>query len=283
MKRLRMATNIELILPLTVMDASKKTGYIRQYIYAFLLMHHTSVDFGFKRVNEDAKQPLVNEVFASVASRYDLMNDVMSGGLHRAWKDRFVDRLRPSPHHRLLDLAGGTGDISFRFLQRGGGHVTITDINPAMLAEGQRRALDYNLRENMIWQEENAEALSFADGSFDAVTIAFGIRNVTHIDRVLAEAYRVLVPGGHFLCLEFSHPSLPWLARLYDRYSFRIIPAIGERVAHDRASYQYLVESIRKFPQPDAFERMLKEAGFSHTTVTPMTGGVVAIHSGWKI
>jgi demethylmenaquinone methyltransferase/2-methoxy-6-polyprenyl-1,4-benzoquinol methylase len=246
-------------------------------------MSQQAVDFGFTRVAEDAKQPMVNEVFASVASRYDLMNDLMSAGIHRAWKDRFVDMLRPSPHQRLLDLAGGTGDISFRFLARGGGHVTITDINPAMLAEGQRRALDQGLRANIAWQVENAEALSFADASFEAVTIAFGIRNVTHIDRVLQEAHRVLVPGGHFLCLEFSHPSLPWLASLYDRYSFRIIPAIGERVANDRASYQYLVESIRKFPKPDAFERMFKEAGFAHTKVTPMTGGVVAIHSGWKI
>ena len=246
-------------------------------------MSQQAVDFGFTRVAEDEKQGKVNEVFASVASRYDLMNDLMSAGIHRAWKDRFVDMLRPSSAMRLLDLAGGTGDISFRFLERGGGDVTITDINPAMLAEGQRRALDRNLREGITWQEENAEALSFADGSFDAVTIAFGIRNVTHIDRVVQEAYRVLVPGGHFLCLEFSHPSLPWLAKLYDRYSFSVIPAIGERVANDRASYQYLVESIRKFPKPDDFERMFRDAGFSHTKVTPMTGGVVAIHSGWKV
>lgn len=246
-------------------------------------MSQQAVDFGFTRVAEDEKQGKVNEVFASVASRYDLMNDLMSAGIHRAWKDRFVDMLRPSSAMRLLDLAGGTGDISFRFLERGGGDVTITDINPAMLAEGQRRALDRNLREGITWQEENAEALSFPDNSFDAVTIAFGIRNVTHIDRVVQEAYRVLVPGGHFLCLEFSHPSLPWLAKLYDRYSFSVIPAIGERVANDRASYQYLVESIRKFPKPDDFERMFRDAGFSHTKVTPMTGGVVAIHSGWKV
>jgi demethylmenaquinone methyltransferase/2-methoxy-6-polyprenyl-1,4-benzoquinol methylase len=246
-------------------------------------MSTPAVDFGFTRVAEDAKQPLVNEVFASVASRYDLMNDLMSAGLHRAWKDRFVDQLRPFPSMRLLDLAGGTGDISFRFLERGGGHVTITDINPAMLAEGQRRAIDRNLREGLVWQEANAESLPFESGSFDAVTIAFGIRNVTHIDRVLAEAYRVLVPGGHFMCLEFSHPSLPLLQKAYDAYSFRVIPAIGERVAQDRDSYQYLVESIRRFPKPDAFERMIKDAGFSRTRVTQMTGGVVAIHSGWKI
>lgn len=246
-------------------------------------MSTPAVDFGFKRVAEDAKQPLVNDVFASVASRYDLMNDLMSAGLHRAWKDRFVDQLRPSPSMRLLDLAGGTGDISFRFLERGGGHVTITDINPAMLAEGQRRALDRNVREGLIWQEANAEALPFEASSFDAVTIAFGIRNVTHIDRVLSEAFRVLTPGGHFMCLEFSHPSLPLLQKAYDAYSFRVIPAIGERVAQDRESYQYLVESIRRFPKPDAFERMLKDAGFARTRVTPLTGGVVAIHSGWKI
>jgi len=252
-------------------------------INATFLMNNRAVDFGFQRVAEDAKQSLVNEVFARVATRYDLMNDLMSAGIHRAWKDRLVDTLRPSPSQRLLDLAGGTGDISFRYLARGGGHVTITDINPAMLAEGQRRAIDLGLRSGLDWRVENAEALSFPDRQFDAVTIAFGIRNVTHIERALAEAFRVLVPGGHFLCLEFSHPALPWLAKLYDAYSFHVIPAMGARVAEDRDSYQYLVESIRRFPKPDAFERMLKEAGFAHTRVTPLTGGVVAIHSGWKI
>lgn len=242
-----------------------------------------TVDFGYRQVEEADKQPLVNEVFVTVAPQYDLMNDLMSAGMHRAWKDRFIDQLRPAPLYRLLDLAGGTGDIAFRFLERGGGHVTVSDINPAMLMEGKRRAIDRNFRERIEWKEANAEELPFEAASYDLVTMAFGIRNVTHIDRVLSEAYRVLKPGGHLLVLEFSHPSNAVLKRLYDEYSFRIIPKIGARIVGNGDPYQYLVESIRKFPAPEQFEAMFREAGFVRTRFLPLTGGVVAIHSGWKL
>lgn len=241
------------------------------------------VDFGFTHVEEAEKQARVNEVFASVASRYDVMNDLMSAGLHRAWKDHLMDLLRPAPSQHLLDLAGGTGDIAFRFLARGGGQVTLSDINPAMLAEGKRRAMDLNLQDKLQWRQANAESLPFDSGTFDAVTIAFGIRNVTHIANVLSEAYRVLRPGGQFLCLEFSHPALPTFAKLYDAYSFRVIPRLGKMVTGDGDSYQYLVESIRRFPKPRLFEKMLQDAGFFRTRVVPLSGGIVAIHGGWKL
>ncbi|MBY0356023.1 MAG: bifunctional demethylmenaquinone methyltransferase/2-methoxy-6-polyprenyl-1,4-benzoquinol methylase UbiE [Rickettsiales bacterium] len=246
-------------------------------------MSAANVDFGFTPVREDEKQARVNDVFASVASRYDVMNDLMSAGLHHVWKDRLIDQLRPHKNMHLLDLAGGTGDVGFRFLKRGGGPLTLSDINPAMLAEGKRRAMDQNLYDRIHWQEANAEALPFETQCFDAVTMAFGIRNVTHIDRVLSESLRVLKSGGHFLCLEFSHPTLPLLQKLYDAYSFRVIPEMGRLVTGDVASYQYLVESIRRFPTATRFEAMLKEAGFTHTRHQLLTGGVVAIHSGWKI
>ena len=242
-----------------------------------------TADFGFRTVNAEDKAGLVGEVFSGVASRYDLMNDLMSGGLHRAWKQRFLDKLHPSPRMKLLDVAGGTGDIAFGFLERGGGTVTISDINADMLAEGKKRSIDRNLTSGIEWLEANAEALPLTEGRFDAYTISFGIRNVTHIDKALAEAYRVLRPGGHFLCLEFSQPSKEWLRKIYDAYSFRVIPEIGKRIVGEAEPYQYLVESIRKFPGPEEFAAMIRAAGFSRVTVTPMTGGVVAIHSGWKI
>ncbi|MFO1243098.1 MAG: bifunctional demethylmenaquinone methyltransferase/2-methoxy-6-polyprenyl-1,4-benzoquinol methylase UbiE [Rickettsiales bacterium] len=238
--------------------------------------------FGYRDVPEEEKSGLVKEVFSSVASRYDVMNDLMSGGLHHVWKDRLIDTLRPSPSMHLLDVAGGTGDIAFRFLKRGGGQVTISDINTEMLEEGKRRAIDLQ-RTNITWQLADAEKLPFSDNQFDAYTISFGIRNVTHIDKVLSEAYRVLKPGGHFLCLEFSHPENAGIKKLYDAYSFKVIPGIGKAVTGNRDAYQYLVESIRKFPTAPDFETMIGTAGFARTTYTPMTFGVVALHSGWKI
>lgn len=238
--------------------------------------------FGYRDVPEDEKSGLVKEVFSSVASRYDLMNDLMSGGMHHIWKDKLIDSLRPAPAMHLLDVAGGTGDIAFRFLKRGGGQVTISDINPEMLEEGKRRAIDLH-HDNIMWQLADAEALPFADNSFNAYTISFGIRNVTHIDKVLSEAYRVLKPGGHFLCLEFSHPENAMIKKFYDAYSFRIIPGIGKTITGNRDAYQYLVESIRKFPQPETFKGMIQTAGFDRVKYTPLTFGVVAIHSGWKL
>lgn len=239
--------------------------------------------FGFKDVPEEAKQGMVHEVFASVASRYDLMNDAMSFGLHRAWKDSFIDQLRPRTDMRLLDVAGGTGDIAFRFMKAGGEHVTVCDINAHMLEEGKRRAVDLNYLQGMDWVEGNAEHLPFEDAQFDAYTIAFGIRNVTHIDAALREAYRTLKIGGHFLCLEFTLPTNPIMAKIYDAYSFHAIPRMGSMIAGDKASYQYLVESIRKFPKPATFEKMIRTAGFSNVRHRTLTGSIVAIHSGWKM
>lgn len=243
----------------------------------------STTHFGYKTVGEEEKQGMVNDVFTGVAYRYDVMNDAMSFGLHHAWKDALIDRLRPEPGMKLLDLAGGTGDITRRFLARGGAEVTLSDINPAMLAEGRKRLIDEGYVHGVTYLEANAEELPLKDKSFDAVTMAFGIRNVTHIDRVLAEAYRVLKPGGHFLCLEFSHPTGAPLRKLYDAYSFRFIPRMGKWLAGDAQPYQYLVESIRKFPEQERFAAMIKEAGFGNVTYANLTGGVVAIHSGWRI
>lgn len=243
----------------------------------------TTTHFGFKTVAEEEKQEMVNEVFTGVAWRYDLMNDAMSFGLHHAWKDALIGKLRPTPSMKLLDLAGGTGDITRRFFKAGGGEATISDINGAMLEQGKKRLLDTGYYEYLTFLQANAEELPIADNSYDAVTIAFGIRNVTHIDKVLSEAYRVLNIGGHFLCLEFSHPTTTPMRKLYDFYSFRMIPRMGKLLAGDAQPYQYLVESIRQFPTQDRFAVMLKEAGFSNVTYTNLTGGVVAIHSGWKL
>ena len=244
--------------------------------------------FGFRTVPEDEKQGLVNEVFAKVASRYDQMNDLMSGGLHRLWKDDFVALLSPPKGpatFRVLDVAGGTGDIAFRILRQGGPstHVTVADISPEMINEGRARAEAQHLDGRLAFTVANAEALSFPDRSFDAYTIAFGIRNVTHIDRALKEAYRVLKPGGKFQCLEFSNVDMPGLAAIYDAYSFAAIPAIGKVVTGDGAPYRYLVESIRKFPDRDTFEAMIADAGFVRTGHRALTGGIVAFHWGWRI
>ena len=246
------------------------------------------VAFGFRRVGEGEKQGLVNEVFSKVAERYDQMNDLMSAGLHRLWKDDFVAMLNPprgqAPFHHL-DVAGGTGDIAFRIARVGGPNVrvTVTDISPEMVGEGRKRAEADGLLGRCSFSVGNAEALPFPDKSFDGYTIAFGIRNVTHIDRALAEAYRVLKPGGRFLCLEFSQVDVPLLDRLYDAYSFTVIPAVGKVVTGDGHPYRYLVESIRTFQKQDDFKAMIVAAGFSNVSYRNLTGGVVAIHSGWRI
>ena len=239
------------------------------------------VDFGFERVPRDDKTRRVGQVFDGVAGRYDLMNDLMSGGLHRAWKDRFVRRVRPRAGERVLDMAGGTGDVAFR-LARAGAEVVAADINPAMLEVGQDRAAADGVTA-ITWREENAEALSFADARFDAYTIAFGIRNVTDIPAALAEAHRVLRFGGRFYCLEFSTVEWPGLKQLYDAYSLNVLPKIGRVVAGDEAAYRYLAESIRRFPPMAEFRRMIEAAGFANARVEPIGGGLVAIHSGWKV
>ena len=245
------------------------------------------VAFGFRKVAEAEKQGLVNEVFSKVAERYDQMNDLMSAGLHRLWKDDFVTQLGPpkSRSFRVLDVAGGTGDIAFRIVRAGGAatHVTVADISPEMVAEGRKRAEKEGLLGRCDFTVGNAETLAFPDKSFDAYTIAFGIRNVTHIDRALSEAFRVLKPGGRFLCLEFSHPDVPVLDSFYDAYSFTVIPAIGKVVTGDGQPYRYLVESIRTFPKQEQFKAMIAEAGFARTSYRNLTGGIVAIHSGWRL
>jgi demethylmenaquinone methyltransferase/2-methoxy-6-polyprenyl-1,4-benzoquinol methylase len=244
--------------------------------------------FGYQSVPLEDKQGRVDEVFHSVARHYDLMNDLMSGGLHRAWKGALVTAVNPPKHDTpfaLLDLAGGTGDVAMRVAEAGGPgtRVTVCDINPDMLSVGAERALERGLDDRVVFEQGNAEALAYPDGIFDCVTIAFGIRNVPRIDRALAEVYRVLKLGGRFLCMEFSAVDVPGLDALYELYSFNVIPAIGRAVTGDREAYQYLVESIRKFPKPKAFARMIEAAGFRRVSFTPMTGGVVALHSGWKL
>jgi demethylmenaquinone methyltransferase / 2-methoxy-6-polyprenyl-1,4-benzoquinol methylase len=242
--------------------------------------------FGFHEVPLGDKQGLVDDVFRTVANRYDLMNDLMSGGLHRAWKDALVNAVNPPKGARpfaLLDLAGGTGDIAARVLEAGGGgtRVTVLDINAEMLEAGRSRALDHGYDVTFI--EGNAEALPLRDRSYDAVTIAFGIRNVPRIAVALAEAYRVLRVGGRFLCLEFSTADVPGFDALYDFYSFNVIPALGRAVTGDARAYRYLVESIRRFPRPDAFAEMMRTAGFARVSFQRMTGGVVTLHSGWRL
>jgi len=244
--------------------------------------------FGFRDVPLDDKQTLVNDVFRSVAQRYDLMNDLMSAGLHRAWKNLMINALNPprgDTPFALLDVAGGTGDIAFRAAKAAGAgfHATVCDINADMLAVGRERATARQLGHRVSFVEGNAEALAFPDRSFDAYTIAFGIRNVPQIDLALREAYRVLRPGSRFLCLEFSTVDVPGLDRLYDLFSFKVIPPLGRTVTGDGESYQYLVESIRKFPRPIAFAEMIRAAGFSRVKWESLSGGIVALHSGWRL
>lgn len=239
------------------------------------------VNFGDEVVTPEEKTRRVGRVFSSVARRYDIMNDLMSGGLHRRWKDRFVSRVKPRPGEQILDMAGGTGDIAFRMAARGA-QVTIADINADMLAVGMERAEARGI-EGLAWKQENAEALTLEDSLFDAYTIAFGIRNVSDIPAALAEAHRVLRHGGRFYCLEFSTSDWPGFADVYELYAEKLIPRIGKVVARDEDSYRYLVESIRRFPRPEQFERMIGEAGFSQAGYETIFGGLVCIHSGWKI
>ncbi len=244
--------------------------------------------FGFRDVPVGDKQGLVNDVFHSVARRYDLMNDLMSVGLHRLWKDIMINALNPprgDAPFALLDVAGGTGDIAFRAAKVAGSgfHATVCDINSDMLAVGRQRAIARHLDDRVAFVEGNAEALAFPDRHFDAYTIAFGIRNVPRIDLALGEAFRVLRPGSRFLCLEFSTVDVPGLDRLYDLFSFKVIPPLGRAVAGDAQSYQYLVESIRKFPRPNAFAEMIRTAGFSRVSWQSLSGGIVALHSGWRL
>jgi demethylmenaquinone methyltransferase/2-methoxy-6-polyprenyl-1,4-benzoquinol methylase len=238
------------------------------------------VSFGFEDVAPEEKTRRVGSVFSRVASRYDLMNDVMSGGLHRRWKDMFVRRVAPRRGESILDMAGGTGDIAFRMARREA-RVTVADINQEMLDVGRERAAKQRV-EGLRWIRQNAEELSFADRSFDAYTIAFGIRNVTHVQAALDEAHRVLKLGGRFFCLEFSTTTWPGFGEVYDRYSMHVVPRLGKIVAQDEESYRYLVESIRRFPPMDAFKGMIAKAGFSQVKAEPILGGLVAIHSGWK-
>ena len=238
------------------------------------------VSFGEKLVSPEEKTRRVGAVFSSVASRYDLMNDLMSAGMHRLWKDRFVARVKPRAGEEILDMAGGTGDVSFRMARRGA-HVTVSDINPDMIDAGKKRAEARALA--LEWKVENAEALTFGDGKFEAYTIVFGIRNVTDIPAALKEAHRVLKRGGRFFCMEFSQSDWPGFSQLYGRWADNVIPKLGKAFADDEASYKYLVESIRRFPRPQAFRKMVADAGFVRAAAEPMLGGLVTIHSGWKI
>ena len=240
-----------------------------------------TVSFGYEQVAPAEKTARVGAVFSSVARRYDLMNDLMSAGLHRGWKDAFVRMVKPRAGERILDMAGGTGDIAFRLAARGA-EVTVADINAAMLEVGEARAAKRGIA-GLTWREENAETLSFGSAAFDAYTIAFGIRNVTDIPAALREAHRVLKYGGRFFCLEFSTTDWPGFGRVYDAYSERVVPRIGKVVAGDEASYRYLVESIRRFPPMPEFAAMIAAAGFAQVSARPILGGLVAIHSGWKV
>ena len=243
--------------------------------------------FGFRPVDPDAKSGMVRGVFSSVASRYDLMNDLMSGGIHRLWKDTLMEMVAPRPemaaNMTLLDVAGGTGDVAFRFLKRGGGRAVVCDITEAMVRVGRDRALDRGILSGIDWTIGDAEKLPLAPRSVDAYTIAFGLRNVTRIDAALSEAHRVLKPGGKFFCLEFSHVVLPVLREAYDLYSFQILPRMGRMVAGDEESYRYLAESIRRFPDQASLAKRIEAAGFSAVRVRNLTGGIAAIHSGWRI
>lgn len=241
--------------------------------------------FGYKRVNPSDKTKMVEGVFDNVASRYDLMNDLMSGGIHRLWKNRFVQMMHPRANRKLLDVAGGTGDIAFRYRKAAGesAKITVCDINKEMLKVGRDRAIDRGYLKGFEWVEGNAESLPFDDREFHLYSIAFGLRNVTRIDNALSDAYRVLKPGGQFFCLEFSHLKNAALQKMYDEYSFRIIPKIGEIVAKDRDSYQYLVESIRQFPKQAELSARLETAGFENVKVINLSGGIAAIHVGTKL
>jgi demethylmenaquinone methyltransferase/2-methoxy-6-polyprenyl-1,4-benzoquinol methylase len=240
-----------------------------------------TVSFGYEEVPPEEKTRRVGAVFSGVAAKYDVMNDAMSVGMHRLWKDQFVRRVKPRPGETVLDMAGGTGDIAFRMAARGAS-VTVADINQEMLDVGIERAMERGI-DGLVWSRQNAEELSYPDRVFDAYTIAFGIRNVTDIPKALREAHRVLNYGGRFFCLEFSTTEWPGFREVYDAYSHKLVPKIGQAIAGDADSYRYLIESIRRFPPMPEFERMIGEAGFARTKVEPILGGLVAIHSGWKV
>lgn len=242
-----------------------------------------TASFGFRNVGADEKPKMVRAVFDSVSARYDLMNDLMSGGVHRLWKGALLDRVKPRPGDHLLDVGGGTGDIAFRFIERGGGSVTVCDINRNMLEAGRDRGLDHGVLREVTWICGDAEQLPIADGSVETFATAFCFRNVTDLPAALSEARRVLTPGGRFLCLEFSKVILPVLSELYDAYSFRVLPALGELVANDREAYQYLAESIRRFPGQAEYETMIRAAGLDMVKYTNLSGGIAAIHEGWRI
>jgi demethylmenaquinone methyltransferase/2-methoxy-6-polyprenyl-1,4-benzoquinol methylase len=239
------------------------------------------VSFGYEDIPAEQKTARVGAVFSNVARKYDMMNDAMSAGMHRLWKDRFVRRVKPRGGEAILDMAGGTGDIAFR-MAGAGAEVTVSDINQDMLDVGIERAMKRGI-DGLVWSRQNAEELAFPGRTFDAYTIAFGIRNVTHVDKALAEAFRVLRHGGRFFCLEFSTTEWPGFKEAYDAYSHRLVPKIGQAIAGDAESYRYLVESIRRFPPMREFEAMIRAAGFTQTKVEPILGGLVAIHSGWKV
>ncbi len=240
-----------------------------------------TVSFGYEEVDPEEKTRRVGAVFSGVAAKYDVMNDAMSAGMHRLWKDTFVRRVKPQPGEAVLDMAGGTGDVAFRLADRGA-IVTVADINQQMLDVGVERALERGL-DGLVWSRQNAERLEYPARVFDAYTIAFGIRNVTRIDLALAEAHRVLKFGGRFYCLEFSTTEWPGFKDAYDFYSHKLVPKLGQAIAGDADSYRYLIESIRRFPPMAEFEQMIRAAGFARTRVEPILGGLVAIHSGWKI
>lgn len=272
---------------LDVLNATS-TNWNQDEYHAMSTTRDTSATFGFDPIDPGNRQEQVNTVFATVANRYDLMNDLMSGGLHRVWKSDLVSLLAPPKAafpFRLIDVAGGTGDIAIQVLRRGGPlcSAVICDISPEMLDVGQTRVNRTAFADRIDLVEGNAEQLPFADNSFDAYTIAFGIRNVTHIDRALGEAFRVLRPGGRFLCLEFSEVDVPVLDRIYDFYSFAVIPRLGDLVTHSGESYRYLVESIRQFPNQETFAEMIRNTGFARVSYRNLTGGIAAIHGGWRI
>ena len=258
-------------------EATDRQGFMSE-------QDNNTTHFGYQTVPESEKASRVRGVFGSVASRYDVMNDVMSAGVHRIWKDAMMDWLAPRPHTRLLDVAGGTGDIAFRYLARAGrAHATVLDLTEPMLVEGRKRAEAERLAASLDWVAGDAMALPFADNTFDSYTISFGIRNVTRPRDALHEAYRVLRPGGRLMVLEFSQIPNDLMQRIYDIYSFNIIPRMGQVIANDRDSYQYLVESIRRFPDQDTFLEMLREAGFEQAKYRNLSMGIAALHSGWKI
>jgi demethylmenaquinone methyltransferase/2-methoxy-6-polyprenyl-1,4-benzoquinol methylase len=241
--------------------------------------------FGFRRVKPEEKATLVRQVFSSVADNYDVMNDVMSGGLHRLWKDSFVRRINLKPGQSLLDVAGGTGDIALRCYERtqGKAHITVCDINPSMLAKGKAKAIDKGVLSGLEWITGDAEELPFPDRSLDVYSIAFGLRNVTHIDQALREAARVLKPGGRFLCLEFSPGVMPTLKPLYEAYCVKVLPRLGQLIAKDRGAYQYLAESILKFPPQEDLAARMEKAGLERSRWTNLTGGIAVIHEGWRL